>query len=464
LLTIWISLETRAEESATADAPAAAAADEKPYEPTPENLAARQWFQDARFGIFIHWGVYSVPGRGEWVMEIEKIPADKYEKFAEQFNPEKFDAAEWVSLFKQAGAKYITITSKHHDGFAMWDSEAGDWDIVDRTPYGKDILKQLADECERQGMKLFFYHSQLDWHHPDYYPRGKTGKSAGRPDEGDFEAYLAYMDAQLAELLSGEYGQVGGIWFDGWWDQQTKRFKGKESADPLETVIDWQIPRTYAMIHRLQPACLIGSNHHVAPFAGEDFQMFERDLPGENKGGHSPDAVIGRLPLETCDTINRSWGYNAKDTNYKTVPQLIQYIVRAAGRDANFLLNVGPRPDGTIDPESAARLEQLGQWLAQYEHTIRPTRGGPIKPQSWGVSTHTPEIVYLHILEVPEANEAGWLSLAGTEELAVGDVRLAVGDNQVPWRRDAEGLLQVKLDNGAEEVDVVLAVAKPDDQ
>src|SRR5438477_4463858 len=156
------------------------------YKPSESNLKARQWFQDAKFGLFIHWGVYSVLGDGEWVMNNRKIPIRDYEKLPPEFNPVDFNAAEWVAIAKAAGMKYITITSKHHDGFAMFDSKVSDWDIVDRTPYKKDVLKMLADECHRQGIKLFFYHSQLDWHHPDYYPRGRTGHDAGRPASGEW--------------------------------------------------------------------------------------------------------------------------------------------------------------------------------------------------------------------------------------------------------------------------------------
>ena len=212
--------------------------------PTPENLDARKWFQDAKFGIFVHWGVYSVLSRGEWAMNNEKMSSAEYEKLPPRFNPTRYDATKWVSLFKRSGAKYVTITSKHADGFAMWDSKVSDWDIVDRTPYRRDVLKPLADECRRQGMKLFFYYSQLDWHHPDYFPRGMTGQHTGRPDHGDWNKYLDYMEAQLVELLSGEYGQVGGIWFDGWWDQQTKRVAGHENADPKATNVDWQLRRS----------------------------------------------------------------------------------------------------------------------------------------------------------------------------------------------------------------------------
>jgi hypothetical protein len=186
--------------------------------PSPANLANRRAFQDAKFGLFVHWGVYSLMSDGEWVMHNRRIWASDYEKLAGNFNPTQFDAAEWVALAKAAGMKYITITSKHHDGFAMFDSKVSDYDIVDRTPYGKDVLKALAEECRKQGLKLFFYYSQLDWHHPDYYPRGRTGGDARRPDKGEWNRYLDYMDGQLRELLT-QYGEIGGIWFDGWWDK-----------------------------------------------------------------------------------------------------------------------------------------------------------------------------------------------------------------------------------------------------
>ena len=173
------------------------------YQPAAENLKARQWFQDNKFGLFIHCGVYSVLAKGEWVMNNDKIPIAEYEKLPARFNPTEFNPAEWVAMVKDAGMKYITITSKHHDGFAMWGTKQGDWDIVDRTPYHKDVLKMLADECHRQGVKLFFYHSQLDWHSPDYFPRGRTGLTAGRPDSGDWNKYLDYMDSQLRESIGG---------------------------------------------------------------------------------------------------------------------------------------------------------------------------------------------------------------------------------------------------------------------
>lgn len=353
------------------------------YTPTPENLKTREWFEEARFGLFIHWGVYSQLGDGEWVMNVQRIPIKTYEKIPAFFNPVAFDPKEWVQMVKDAGMKYITITSKHHDGFAMYDSKISDYDIVDRTPYKKDVLKMLADECQAQGIKLFFYHSQLDWHHPDYFPRGNTGVGyTGREEKGDWFKYLDYMDAQLTELLTN-YGPIGGIWFDGMWD--------KKDAD-------WRLEKTYKLIHQLQPAALVGSNHHVTPFEGEDFQMFEKDLPGHNTTGFSPEQTIGQIPKETCETINNSWGFNLQDARNKSRKDLIQYLVKAAGYGANFLLNVGPMPNGKIQPEHVGLLKEMGDWLKVNGETIYGTKGGPLSAREWGVMTQKGNKVYVHIL------------------------------------------------------------------
>jgi alpha-L-fucosidase len=316
-------------------------------------------------------------------MEQKKVPIADYEKFVPKFNPVEFNAAEWVALAKNAGMKYITITSKHHDGFAMWATKQNKYNIVDATPYGKDPLRMLADECKRQGIKLFFYHSQLDWHHTDYYPLGRTGHTAGRPASGDFNKYLDFMDAQLTELLTG-YGEVGGIWFDGMWD--------KPKAE-------WRLRQTYDLIHKLQPSALVGSNHHLKPFPGEDFQMFEKDLPGQSTQEFNQESQVGDLPLETCDTINGAWGYNANDKRFKSTKQLIHYLVRAAGFNANFLLNVGPMPNGKIQPEFVTRLNEMGEWMKKNGETIYGTRGGPFKPRNWGAVTAKGNKLYVHVID-----------------------------------------------------------------
>jgi alpha-L-fucosidase len=358
---------------------------QSPNDVPAERALAREWFRDARFGMFIHWGVYSLLGSGEWVMQNREIPVPDYEWLASTFHPAKYDVREWVALAKAAGMRYITITSRHHDGFSMFGTTATPYNIVDWTPFHRDPLKELADECRRQGLKLFFYYSQLDWHHPDYWPRGRTGRATGRPEGGEWNRYLDFMDAQLEELLT-RYGPLGGIWFDGMWD--------KPDAD-------WRLARTYALIHRLQPAALIVPNHHQAPLPGEDVQTFEQDLPGANTAGFNT-TEIGALPLETSLTMNHSWGFNLTDHRYKTTRELIGYLVRAAGSGANLLLNIGPRPDGTIPPEATGRLREVGAWLETYGRSIYGTRRGPVAPHDWGVTTQHGDTVFVHLLHWPD--------------------------------------------------------------
>ena len=234
------------------------------YQPTEENLKSRQEFRDNRFGIFLHWGIYSMLATGEWTMTNKNLNYKEYAKLAGGFYPAKFDAARWVSAIKASGAKYICFTSRHHDGFSMFHTRFSDYNIVDATPFKRDILKELADECHKQGIRLHLYYSHIDWYREDA-PWGRTGRGTGRPNpKGDWNSYYKFMNNQLTELLTN-YGKIGAIWFDGWWDQD-------QNPD-----FDWQLPGQYAMIHRLQPACLVGNNHHQAPFAGEDIQIFERD-------------------------------------------------------------------------------------------------------------------------------------------------------------------------------------------
>jgi len=363
------------------------------YTPTPENIAARRQFQDMKFGMFIHWGAFSVLGAGEWVMNERHIRIREYKRLLHFFNPVAFDAGQWVTAAKNAGMQYITFITRHHDGFSNWDTQASDWKITNTT-YGKDAFKQLADECHRQHMPLFVYYSLLDWGREDYpHETGRTGQSAGRSAKGDYAAYLQFMKTQLTELLT-RYGPVAGVWFDGHWDQTAP-----EGAADRSSRIDWRYNEIYELIHRLQPQCLIGNNHHLTPLAGEDFQMFERDLPGENKSGLSFQQASQQLPLETCETMNDSWGFNITDRNYKSSRQLIQYLVNAAGRNANFLLNIGPMPDGTVQPEFTDSLLVMGSWLKQYGRSIYSTRGGFVPPQEWGVVTAKDKSVYVHILK-----------------------------------------------------------------
>jgi alpha-L-fucosidase len=364
--------------------PASIASNPAPPAPGSPAAEAHRWFQDAKFGLFIHWGLYSLLGEDAGVMDQDRLSAEQYQKLPPRFHPTKFDAEEWVKLAKSAGMKYLTITAKHHEGFCLFDSQLTRFDVVDATPYGRDPIKALAIACRKHHLKLFFYYSLLDWHHPDYFPRGITGGFTGRPESGDWKKYVAYYQGQVRELCTN-YGEIGGIWFDGWWDRPEA---------------DWELDATYRMIHDLQPTALIGNNHHVAPFPGEDFQIFEQDLPGQNTAGFNKAAVAEELPLETCMTINRSWGYDARDDQFKSVEQLIRTLVGAAGRGANLLLNVGPRADGTIPAELTERLRQMGLWLQVYGESVYGTRRGPIPPQDWGVTTAREgpsPAIYLHL-------------------------------------------------------------------
>ena len=364
------------------------------YIPTKENLEARKWFQEARFGLFIHWGVYSVLGDGEWVMNNQNISIDEYKKLPSFFNPVYFDAEEWVLMAKNAGMKYITITSRHHDGFSMFDSKASNYNIVEKTPYGKDVLKMLSNACKKHGLKLFFYYSQLDWFRDDYYPRGRTGNGISGRGTGNWDDYIEFMKSQLTELLTN-YGEIGGIWFDGEWDQM--EWDGKRFGKKM---MDFKLDEVYRLIHELQPQALIGSNHHIAPNAGEDFQMFEKDLPGRRtKSFATSENDIGNLPLEVCETINGSWGFNLKDRKHKSKKELIQYLIKSAGYGSNLLLNVGPMPNGRIQKEHINSLKEIGAWIKNNGETIYKTKRGPIDPSDEIASTQKGNKVFIHILD-----------------------------------------------------------------
>ena len=356
------------------------------YQPTEEVLKSRQDFQDEKFGIFIHWGIYSMIGHGEWVMDKENINYKEYRHLADGFYPSKFNAEEWVQAFKAAGAKYITFTSRHHDGFSMFKTATSNYNIVDGTPYKRDVLKELADACQKHGMKLHVYYSHLEWNRLDY-PQGWSAIRTGRPtNQENFDSYLQFMKQQLTEILTN-YGPVRCIWFDGHWDQKNRKN------------FDWHLDEQYALIHKLQPACMVANNHHYAPKPGEDIQLFEQDLPGENTAGFSGTSKIGQLPLETCLTMNKTWGYDITDKKYKSNSYLIQKLVQAAGKNANLLLNIGPRPDGQLPVEAVERLKAMGEWLNKYGETVYGTRGGIVAPHEWGVSTQKGNTLYIHILK-----------------------------------------------------------------
>ncbi len=372
------------------------------------------WWRDARFGMFVHWGLYAVPagtykgeridGIGEWIMNSAKIPVEEYEKFAGQFNPVGFRADEWVRLAKNAGMKYIVITSKHHDGFCLWDSKVTDWDIMDATPFKRDILKELAAACKKHGVKLCFYHSIMDWHHPDaqapFYPNyNDTSKS-----NPNFDRYVdSYLKPQLAELVTN-YGPLGVLWFDGEWIKDWTEPKGKD---------------LYAYVRGLQPSILV--NNRVGKgrkgmeglsrgddYAG-DFGTPEQQVPPEGLPG---------VDWETCMTMNDTWGYKSYDENWKSTETLIRTLADVASKGGNFLLNVGPMPEGLIPPASEERLKEMGQWMAVNGESIHGTTASVIGRPDWGRCTVKGNRLYLHVFNWPADGTLEVPSIKGEVEKA----------------------------------------------
>jgi len=344
-----------------------------------------EWFQDAKFGMFIHWGLYSILARQEWVMDIERIPVPEYEKLVPRFNPVKFDAAEWVRLAAEAGQKYLVITSRHHDGFSMYDTKLNDYKVT-RTPFGRDPLAELAGACRRNGeVKLGFYSSLLDWHHPAYRFRKESGLA--------WSDYIAFLHGQVRELCTG-YGELACIWFDGDWPNHLIN----ESNAHFRPGGSFEYERLYDMIHALQPDAVVINNRHVKPLPGEDVQGFEQDLPGQNSAGFNAAETYG-LPLETCLTINDNWGYHAGDGNHKSARRLIHTLARASSAGANLLLNVGPTAEGVILPVHAERLVKVGAWLRRNGESVYGTRAGALPADPHMVSTRRGDAHYLHLLD-----------------------------------------------------------------
>ena len=410
------------------------------YVPTKENIEAREAFADKRFGVFIHWGIYSMFAQGEWYMN-RGVDAQEYAKAAGGFYPAAFNAREWVQTIKASGAKYICFTTRHHDGFSMFDTKVSDYDIMDASPFKRDIVAELAEACRDEGIALHFYYSLLDWTREDY-PVGRTGLNTGRRgDSQDYDGYMRFMKHQLTELLTN-YGDIGAIWFDGLWDHD---------SDPQP--FDWSLDEIYSHIHSVDPSCLIGNNHHLTPFEGEDFQMFERDLPGENTTGWAADQTVSTLPLEMCQTMNGMWGYKVEDQNYKSVDELIRLIVRAASKGSNLLLNVGPQPDGNLPAAAVERLAGIGRWMGQFGESVYGTDASGIPEQSWGVTTRKGNLIYMHLIEPLEG--VGSVTLpVGTKVRAVK----AMKDGASLKYKVSDGKLFVELDKTPADVDYVIEV------
>jgi alpha-L-fucosidase len=382
------------------------------------------WWRADKFGMFIHWGVYSIPagvwqgehipGIGEWIMLRAEIPIAEYEKLAQQFNPVKYDADQIVKLAKQAGQKYIVLTSKHHDGFCMYGTSETDYNIVDGTPYGKDILKDLADACKREGIKLGLYYSQTqDWHHPNGY--GNTWDF--NEDEQDFADYVEnYVKPQVREILTN-YGPIAIIWFD-----TPKIISRQQSQELLD------------LVHELQPDCLVCGR--LGNALGDYATAQDNAIPPE---------MQAEIDWETPATINDTWGFKTHDHNWKSTTQLIRNLVDIVSKGGNYLLNIGPDAEGAIPEPSVERLQAMGAWLDVHGESIYGTMPGPIQgDESWR-TTQKGDNIYLQVFEWPadgrfvlpdlDASSAGWLDAKIDAALSLsreGDVLVLRGPSAMP--------------------------------
>ena len=444
LLTTVMSAALLLSASLSADA-------QKGYVPTKENLEAREAFEDMRFGVFIHWGIYSMFAQGEWYLN-NGINAQEYAKAAGGFYPASFDAREWVRAIKASGAKYITLTSRHHDGFSIFDTAVSDYDIMDATPFKRDIIAELAQACKEEGIALHFYYSLLDWTREDY-PVGRTGLKTGRQgDMQDYESYRQFMKDQLTELLT-KYGKIGAIWFDGHWDH-----------DSDEVPFEWRYDDIYSHIHGIDPSCLIGNNHHITPIEGEDFQMFERDLPGQNTTGWADGQTISSLPLEMCQTMNGMWGYKVADQNYKSVEELVQLLVKAVSMNSNLLMNVGPQPDGNLPATAVERLAGMGKWMGIYGDSVYGATASGLPVQDWGVTTRKGNTIYLHVFDPASGkvsiplNDYKPVTGKRPKKLKIKSVTAMNGGSALTYQYGKEGVLTVTLPPAATAPDYVIEV------
>jgi len=344
------------------------------------------WWREARFGMFIHWGLYAEHGnelngrRGgrysEWL--VQGVPNEEYEKLVDRFNPTEFDADAIVRLAKQAGMKYIVITTKHHEGFSMWNSESNPYNVM-ATPWRRDAMKEMAEACRRHDMRLGWYYSVLDWHHPDYLPRRKVDQ---RPVEGaDYNRYVEFMKAQLTELLTN-YGDIAVVWFDGDWEKGPEQHRSHEIVD---------------LIHTLQPKAIV-NNRIGLPM---DYDTPEQRIPEDD---------IPQRDWETCMTINSSWGYNKFAKDWKPANELICHLADIASKGGNFLLNIGPDGKGRVTPQDVERLQAIGKWMAVNGESIRDTGATVFRSSAstpWGRCTvkklaGNRTRLYLHVFDWPK--------------------------------------------------------------
>jgi len=375
------------------------------------------WWREARFGLFLHWGLYAVPAGewkggtdyGEWIRDSARIPVGEYEGFQGRFDPVEFDPDQWVALAREAGMQYLVITSKHHDGFCLFDSAQTDWDVME-TPFGRDIMAELSAACARGGVRFCTYHSIMDWHHPDYLPRRPWEAATRSADGADYERFVQYLHAQVSEVIT-KY-RPGVMWFDGEWESTWTHERGVALYELCRSLDPALIVNNRVDVHRGGMGGFSGSSEAVGDFGTPEQEIPATGLPG--------------VDWETCMTMNRHWGYNSHDADWKSVETLVRNLIDVASKGGNYLLNVGPKADGTFPDEAIERLKGIGAWMRKHGDAIHGTSASPFEAQPWGRVTvkrnGADSILYLHVFARPadgrlvlpglgsEPLSAGWLA------------------------------------------------------
>ncbi len=418
-------------------------------ESSAETAARLKWWREARFGMFIHWGPVSLKGTEIGWSRGKQVPLKEYDNLYRKFNPVKFSGGEWARTAKSAGMKYMVLTAKHHDGFCLWDTATTSYDILS-TPYGKDVVKELAEACRKEGITFCTYYSILDWYHPDYNvsSRGGPGYRLPAGQTASMDRYEKYMKTHLRELIE-KYGPLGVMWFDGEWEKPWTHERGAA---------------LYRYVRTLQPDIIV--NNRVDK-GRKGMHGSTRD-PGIYKGDFdTPEQRVGTFqtdrPWETCMTICRQWAWKPGD-RLKSLGECLRILVNTAGGDGNLLLNVGPMPDGRIEPRQVRRLLEIGEWLETYGESIYATRGGPFKPGAWGASTRKGNSIYLHLLKPPgeklilpsfkNAVVKASLLTGGEVSVTKNDDSLAI---TVPERhlQDIDTIVKLELDGPAANLGVI---------
>jgi alpha-L-fucosidase len=403
------------------------------------------WWREARFGMFVHWGLYAIPagewnGRtdyGEWIRANAGIPLAEYDKFAPRFDPQRFDADRWARLAADAGMKYMVVTTKHHDGFGMFDSKATDWDVMS-TPFKRDVMAEVASACSRNGVVPCWYYSIMDWHHDDYLPR--RAFETDRPELGaDYDRYESYLHTQVTELLT-KYGPIGVMWFDGEWESTWTSERGQ---------------RLYDLCRRLQPNVIV-NNRVGAGRAGMSGFATGAETSGDfgTPEQHVPNARLSGIDWESCITMNDNWGFNAHDKNFKSTRTLLRTLVDVASKGGNLLLNVGPDANGEIPRESVERLEAIGRWMKTNGVAIHKTSACPVDPPAFGRLTAGMSggntQLYVHVFDWPKD---GRFTVAGFGNTVLGARLLADPARPIEIRGE-RGRMEFSIAGGAPDADV----------